>query len=153
MEPRLNLLLVDDNPIDLVFFTRAVNKTHVNVRLQTLTAAQRAIEYLEAKGQYSDRSKYPWPDLIVLDLKMPQLNGFDFLAWRKSSSLFCSIPVVVFSGSTEPAMLRKIFELGANKHMVKPTELHDWETIVREIWDFGTEGTAFFQAKAQIAQG
>src|SRR6266581_4692697 len=123
MEPQLNILVVDDNPTDLVFFRRAANRTLLNMRLQTLTAGQQAIDYLKANGDYNDRSRYPWPDLIVLDLKMPEVNGFDFLAWRKVSVLFSSIPVIIFSGSKEPDDLKRIFELGANKHIVKPMDL------------------------------
>src|SRR6266478_2328993 len=110
MENKLELLVVDDNPIDLVFFGRAADKTRLNIRLQTLTAGKQAIDYLEAKGQYNDRSKYPWPELI----------GFDFLAWRKASTLFSSVPVIIFTGSNEPDDVKRIFELGANKHRVKP---------------------------------
>ena len=147
MEQQLDILLVDDNPIDLAFFGRAVKRTLLNVRLQTLTAGQQAIDCLEAKGDYNDRSKFPWPDLIVLDLKMPEVSGFDFLAWRKASALFLSIPVVIFSGSNEPDDVKRIFELGANKHIVKPTDLEDWESVIQEIWDFGTQGTVFIRAK------
>ena len=67
VEPQLDILVVDDNPTDLVFFGRAANRTLLNIRLQTLTAGQQAIDYLEAKGEYNDRSRFPWPDLIVLD--------------------------------------------------------------------------------------
>jgi|SRR6266404_5999727 len=147
MEPRLDILLVDDNPIDLVFFGRAAKRTLFNIRLQTLTAGQQAIDYLEAKGAYHDRSRYPWPELIVLDLKMPEVSGFDFLAWRKASALFSSIPVIIFSGSNEPDDVKRVFELGANKHIVKPTDLEDWERVIQEIWDFGTQGTAFLKQK------
>lgn len=94
----VDMLFVDDNPADVVLFTRAVAKTNLNVRLQTLAAGQEAIDYLEAKGKYADRSSHPFPEIIVLDLKMPELNGFDFLAWRKVSVLFRTIPVVIFSG-------------------------------------------------------
>ena len=59
MEQRLDILLVDDNPIDLAFFARAASKKGLSLRLQTLTAGQQAIDYLNAKGEYSDRSKYP----------------------------------------------------------------------------------------------
>ena len=152
MEPRLDILLVDDNPIDLVFFGRAAKRTLFNIRLQTLTAGQQAIDYLEAKGEYNDRSRYPWPDLIVLDLKMPEVSGFDFLAWRKASALFSSIPVIIFSGSNEPDDVKRIFELGANKHIVKPTDLEDWESVIQEIWDFGTQGTAFIRANRDRAE-
>jgi CheY-like chemotaxis protein len=147
MDPWLDILVVDDNPTDLALFGRAATKTQLNIRLQALTAGQLAIDYLEAKAQYDDRSKFPWPDLIVLDLKMPEVNGFDFLAWRKASVLFSSIPVIIFSASNERDDIERIFELGANRHIVKPTDLEDWEKVVREIWDFGTQGTALVRAK------
>ena len=152
MEQKLDILLVDDNPIDLVFFGRAAHRTLRDIRLQTLTAGQQAIDYLEAKGEYDDRSRFPWPDLIVLDLKMPEVNGFDFLAWRKVSALFSSIPIIIFSGSNEPDDVKRIFELGANKHIVKPMDLDDWESVVREIWDFGTQGTTFIRAQGIRAE-
>jgi CheY-like chemotaxis protein len=136
--PKLDILVVDDSPIDLLFFARAAKNTQLNIRVQTLTAGQQAIDYLSAKGEYSDRSKYPWPDLIVLDLKMPELNGFDFLAWRKASPLFSSIPVIVLSGSSEPSDVKRVFELGGNSHMVKPGGLDNWEKVVRDVWDFAT---------------
>ena len=148
MEQKLDILLVDDNSIEMLFFARAANKTHLNIRLQTLIGGRQAIDYLEAKGEYNDRARFPWPDLIVLDLKMPEVNGFDFLAWRKASALFSSIPIIIFSGSNEPDDVKRIFELGANKHIVKPTDLDVWERIVREIWEFGTKGTAFLKRKA-----
>lgn len=144
MDQRLDILVVDDNPIDLAFFSRAASKTGLGLRLQMLTAGQQAIDYLNAKGEYSDRSKYPWPDVIVLDLKMPEVNGFDFLAWRKASRLFLSIPVIVFTGSNELDDIKRTFELGGNKHMVKPGVLEDWEKVVREIWDFATQSIASF---------
>jgi DNA-binding NarL/FixJ family response regulator len=101
---------------------------------------------LEAKGVYSDRSSHPLPDVVVVDLKMPQVSGFDFLAWRKASLLFSSIPVVILSGSNDPVDVKMAINLGANKLIVKPTDFEDWKKVVREIWDFGTEGTAFYRA-------
>src|SRR6266851_5924353 len=103
METRLYILLVDDDHADLAVFGMAVDKTDLDIWLQPLTTGQQAIDYLEAKGVYADRSLHPLPDVVVVDLKMPQVNGFDFLAWRKASLLFASIPVVVLSGSKNPA--------------------------------------------------
>jgi two-component system, response regulator len=140
------MLMVDDDYADLALFGMAVNKTGLDIWLQTLTAGQQAIDYLEAKGVYSDRSSHPLPDVVVVDLKMPQVSGFDFLAWRKASLLFLSIPVVVLSGSNDPVDVKMAINLGANKLIVKPTDFEDWKKVVREIWDFGTEGTAFYRA-------
>jgi CheY-like chemotaxis protein len=147
MGPRLYILLVDDEHADLALFGMAVDKSDLDIWLRTLTAGQQAIDYLEAKGVYADRSLHPWPDVVVMDLKMPRVNGFDFLAWRKASPLFSAIPVVTLSGSKDPVDAERAAALGANKHMVKPSDFEDWKKVVREIWDFGTEGTAFFRAE------
>jgi len=82
---------------------------------------------------------YPLPDVIVLDLKMPGLNGFDFLAWRQASSLFLTFPVVVLSGSTDQSEIKRVFQLGANQHLVKPTHFDDWLSIVSSIYDFAQQ--------------
>jgi CheY-like chemotaxis protein len=78
---------------------------------------------------------------------MPQVNGFDFLAWRKASGLFSAIPVVVFSGSKDQKEIRRVFDLGADKHILKPEQFQAWDKVVQEIWDFATEDTALFRCK------
>ena len=153
MSLQLDVLLVDDNQVDLAFFERAARKTGLNIRLQTLTSALRAQEYLEGQGQYKDRLKFPWPHLVVIDLQMPVVSGFDFLAWRKSSPVFSSVPVVVLSGSFDPTLLKEIDLLGAYKLLVKPNDLDDWEKIVREIWKLGATRKESFQAKPPGADG
>jgi CheY-like chemotaxis protein len=140
--PRLELLLVDDDPVDVLFFSRAVKGTGLNIHLQTLDSGQQAKDYLEAKGQFADRASHPMPDLIVLDLKMPGVSGFDLLAWRKASSIFSSIPVVILSGMKDAAQAKTAAELGADKYLAKPAEPNQWREIAQEIWNFGTQGQA-----------
>ena len=147
MEVGVDILLVDDDEVDLSLFARAVERSCLDIRLRTLTEGKQAIEYLEAKGRYSDRLLYPLPDVVVLDLRMPQVNGFDFLAWRKASALFSAIPVIVFSGSKDQNEIRRVFELGANQHIVKPQQFHGWEEVVREIWRFAAEGMKLMSCK------
>jgi two-component system, response regulator len=147
MEQRLTILLVDDDDADLELFDLAVEKTGLDIRLETLTAGKEAIDYLEAKGDYADRRAHPWPDVVVLDLKMPGLNGFDFLAWRKASSIYSTIPVVVLSGSISPVDAEMAAGMGANKHMVKPSGFEGWQKVVQEIFDIGIQGTSFFRSE------
>jgi len=144
---RLDLLLVDDEAADAALFARALRRAAFNVALQTLSAGQQAINYLEAKAPYADRTRYPLPDVIVLDLKMPELNGFDFLAWRKASLLFLTIPVVVLSGSPDRNEIDRVFALGANKHIAKPADLDGWQAVVTDIYHFATAGTEFFHER------
>ena len=141
MGAQLNILLVDDDAADASLFARFVERSGLGICLRTLRSGKEAIDYLQAKGAYADRIIYPLPDVIVLDLRMPLVNGFDFLAWRKASGLFSAIPVVVFSGSSAPDEIRRVFDLGADRHIAKPKQFQSWREIVREIWNCGTEGT------------
>jgi len=152
VEPHFDILLVDDDHADLALFGLAVDKSDLDIWVQNLTSGQQAIDYLEAKGAYTDRSLHPLPDVIVLDLAMPQVNGFDFLAWREASLAFSSIPVVVLSGSKDPDEAIRVAKLGANKHIIKPAHpayFEGWKRVVREIWDFGIQGTAFLRRARQ----
>ena len=143
MSLQMDVLLVDDNHVDLAFFERAARKSGLDIRLQTLTSALRAQEYLEGKGEYKDRLKFPWPHLVVIDLHMPGVSGSDFLTWRKGSPVFSSVPVVALSGSFGPTILKEMDRLGADKVLVKPSDLDDWEKVVREIWNLGTDRASF----------
>jgi DNA-binding response OmpR family regulator len=78
---------------------------------------------LEGKGVYADRTLHPLPDVVVVDLKMPRVSGFDLLAWRKASRLFSSIPIVILSGSKNPAEIKRADEMGANKHIAKTLKI------------------------------
>jgi two-component system, response regulator len=141
-KPHLDALLVDDDPIDVQLFSRAVKESDLDIRLQTLQSGQQAKDYLQAKGEFADRSAHPMPDLIVLDLKMPGVSGFDFLAWRKASAIFSSIPVVILSGLKDSTQASMAAELGAGKYLTKPSDPNQWKEIVQEIWDFGTQSPA-----------
>jgi CheY-like chemotaxis protein len=135
MEPRLDILMVDDDEIDLGLFRQAIDRTGLNISFQALTSGKDAIDYLEAKGYYRERASHPFPDVLVLDLKMPQLNGFDFLAWRKACGLFSAIPVAVLSGSKDSDEIQRALDLGATTHILKPETFDGWETVVRQIWE------------------
>jgi CheY-like chemotaxis protein len=141
-EPRLDILMVDDNEVDLALFRHAVDQSGLNTAFQALTTGREAIDYLEAKGYYVERSKHPLPDVLVLDLKMPQLNGFDFLAWRKASGLYSAIPVVVLTGLADTHAIQRALDLGANMHIAKPDSLPGWNAVVRQICDLATKPTA-----------
>jgi CheY-like chemotaxis protein len=120
-------------------FGTAVDKSDLNIWVQNLTSGQQAIDYLEAKAAYTDRSLHPLPDVLVLDLAMPGVNGYDVLAWRKPSPVFSSIPVVVFSNSKDPNEAKRVLALGANRHIFKPIDFEGWKRVIQEIWDFGTQ--------------
>jgi two-component system response regulator len=135
----LDVLLVDDDRNDLALFGMAADKADVNIWLHTVTGAEQAIEYLEGKDYYAERTMYPVPSLLLLDLLMPGMDGFEFLAWRKGSAAASAVPVIILSGLADKRRIQKALDLGAAGYLAKPAEFEGWTALARRVWDFGIE--------------
>jgi two-component system response regulator len=135
----LNVLLVDDDHSDRALLGMAIEQSDLNIWLQTATDGQRAIDYLEGRDMFADREMHPLPDLVILDLDMPLSGGFDFLDWRKASPLFSVLPVVILSAWAYPGAIQAALSMGANASITKPTQFHDWPSVLKEIWALGIE--------------
>jgi CheY-like chemotaxis protein len=133
----VDVLLVDDDDNHLVLFEIAVRESNCNVRLNTATGGEQAIDYLEGKGICADRSMHPLPDVLVLDLKMPRMDGFAFLAWRKESPAFSMLPVMIFSGLGDKGEIERALALGASHFLAKPHNLQGYKEVVQAVWEFG----------------
>ena len=114
------ILLAEDDDNDVFFMRRALQKAQVEFPLQVVTNGQEAVDYLSGEGKYSDRSAYPLPSLILLDLKMPFLDGFEVLTWIGKQPVLQKIPVAVLTSSAEDRDRRRAAELGAKAYFVKP---------------------------------
>jgi CheY-like chemotaxis protein len=125
------LLLVEDNADDSFLFSIALS-AQGSSSLQTVPDGSQAIHYLQGRGLFPDRRKFPLPDIIVLDLKMPNIDGFEFLRWR-TTSRFVSIPVVVLEGSGRDADRQRAQAMGAIRTFSKPCGLERLCEIVHEI--------------------
>jgi len=132
-----HMLLVDDD--DCALLGTAVNMTDLNISLLTVTDGEQAIDYLEGRDVYADRSMHPLPDLVVLDLDTRLTEGLAFLDWRRASASFASLPVVIFSGIAYKGAVETALAMGANSFVAKPLEFEGWETVVRQIWSLGME--------------
>jgi CheY-like chemotaxis protein len=117
-------LLVEDSEVDRWFAGRALQSL-ADVEFNFAKDGQQAIDYLLGRGEFSDRTQFPLPDIILLDLKMPHVSGFDFLRWRreKAPETLSGIPVVVLSGSDMDQDVSEAFTLGASRYMVKTSDL------------------------------
>jgi CheY-like chemotaxis protein len=101
--------------------------------LQIVTDGQEAIHYLRGEGKYSDRQAHPLPKLIVMDIKMPRLTGFEVLEWIKHDGLLRRIPVIIVSSSESPDDINHAYELGANAYMIKPMNYRQVEHLFESI--------------------
>jgi CheY-like chemotaxis protein len=118
-------LLVEDDPNDAYLVELEFQKMP-HQRLRWVKDGQEAINYVEGKLPYSDRTAFPMPDIIILDLKMPGIGGFEFLEWihRDAPNGLSLIPVIVMSGSDLEQDVKRAYKMGANFYMTKPA---DWK--------------------------
>ena len=126
------VLLVDDDENTLIFTRVALKHMGESPQLQYVANGLQATQYLQGSGRFADRQAYPFPDLILLDLKMPVIDGFEFLGWIRSHPRFSRLPVVVLTGSTYPPDVRRAHQLGANSFLEKSSELFDFETALKQ---------------------
>lgn len=132
MKPR-TILSIDDSPDDLMLLLLSCGAMQVSFQLQTAESGERGLAYLQGTDQFADRARFPWPDLVILDLKMPGISGFDLLAWMRSRPETERLPVVIFTASTHPEDRQRAMELGATRYAVKPVSWEGIQDFVRTI--------------------
>lgn len=132
--PGFTVLLVEDDLNDIFLVQRAFKKAQISNPLQVVTDGEKAIDYLQGRGQYADRKLYPIPKLIVMDIKMPGKSGFEVLEWLKSREQpLHKIPIVIVSSSDDPEDINRAYDLGANAYMVKPMNFREVENLFQSI--------------------
>jgi CheY-like chemotaxis protein len=126
------ILLAEDDENDIFLMGRAFDRAGIPNPLLVVRNGQEAVDYLAGTGNYVQREKYPMPGLLLLDLKMPWMDGFDVLKWLRSQPQFDTLPVVVLTSSKLQADIDKSRQLGVYDYRVKP---HAFEDLVRLLDD------------------
>jgi len=129
----VTILLVDDDPNDIVLVERAIKKAGLPYPLVHRHDGEEAIDYLSGKAPYSDRSKYPLPTLILLDIKMPKMTGFDVLNWIQRQPSLTNIPVVILTASVRQEDREEAEKLGAVGFRTKPVDFSELVEIIRDV--------------------
>jgi CheY-like chemotaxis protein len=133
------ILLVEDDPNDVVLIQRAFQKAGLHNSLKVVRNGDEAMEYLSGENSYADREHFPLPFLVLLDLKMPGTDGFEVLAWARNSSGLKRLLIVVLTSSNLQADVDKAYELGANSYLVKPVEFDDMVNLIQRFEAYWTE--------------
>lgn len=131
------ILLAEDNENDIFLMGRAFDRASIPNPLFVVHNGQEVVDYLAGKGQYGDRSKFPLPSLLLLDLKMPWMDGFDVLNWLRTQNQFDTLPVVILTSSKLQADIDRSREMGVYDYRVKPNAFEDLVRLlddVRRCW-------------------
>lgn len=129
----VEIILVEDNPDDAALTIRALKKQNLANRLVHLKDGAEALDFMFGNGEYKGRNTSNIPKVILLDLKMPKVNGIEVLQKLKSEPATKVIPVVVLTSSAEDPDINKCYELGANSYIVKPVEFEDFTRKISEL--------------------
>jgi len=130
----LTILHVEDDENDAILLHKACERAKLPVLLCRVENAERAKQYLAGDGEFADRVRYPLPQVVVLDLKLPCMSGFDFLHWLRAQPGFVRLPVLVFTSSLSRDDQARAIADGANWYFVKPSS---FEALVQMVGGFG----------------
>jgi two-component system response regulator len=133
MNYEIELLLVEDNDNDAEMTIRALKKNNLANKIVRLKDGADALEFIFAEGMYADRMVENSPKVILLDLKMPKVNGIEVLQRVKSDERTKSIPVVVLTSSQADPDIKECYRLGVNSYVVKPVRFDDFTKAISEL--------------------
>jgi two-component system, response regulator len=127
------ILLVEDNPLDVELTLDAFREAQLGGSIHVARSGHEALNYLFGRAQYNDRQTYPLPHLILLDLKLPGIDGHEVLHQIKTTPNLKRLPVIILTSSQEEKDLIKSYDRGANSYLVKPVSANGFLDVVHHI--------------------
>ena len=129
------VLYAEDDENDVFFMERAFSKLKMRGALRVVPDGRAAVNYLEGTGAYADREKHPLPNVLLLDVKMPQMSGLEVLTWARAQPQFQSLPILLLTSSTQRTDIEYSRAQGASGYLVKPSNSENLAALVRRILD------------------
>jgi CheY-like chemotaxis protein len=130
------ILYAEDEETDAFFLQRAFEQAGIGQRLVIVGSGQEAINYLEGKGDYADRTQHPFPSLALLDLNMPGISGLEVLKWIRAKPNLCTLVTLVLTSSNQDTDVHRAYRQGANGYLVKPGDIDSLLTMARAIKEY-----------------
>jgi len=133
MEKKRAILLVEDNPDDVELTLRALKKYHVKNQINVVRDGAEALDYLFATGAYADRDTTRMPTIVILDLKLPKVDGLEVLQRMRADERTKLVPVVILTSSKEEQDMVNSYEFGANSYVRKPVDFTQFVEAARQL--------------------
>jgi CheY-like chemotaxis protein len=130
------ILVADDDAHDTMLVQLAVKRAELSLQLTSVKDGQEVIDYLLGRAHFADRNSHPFPKLLLLDLKMPRLSGFDVLDFVRSQPGLRQLPIVIFSSSDDPKDIQRAYDGGANSYLCKPHSNDDLSALLRALEEY-----------------
>jgi len=133
MKKSEHILLAKDNEDDAILLQRAIRTAGVSAGLQVVRDGQEAIDYLAGNTPFADRTKHPFPNLMLLDLRMPRVDGFEVLKIVRRRLRITQLPVIVLTNSENPSDIKRAYELGATSYFRRPDSLEGLDEMIHVL--------------------
>ena len=131
-----SILLVEDNPGHAELVIRAIEGNEACSQIYHVLDGSSALNFLEHKGNFNDGNKYPRPDMVLLDLRLPKINGLDVLKYIKSTEAYHYIPVIVLTTSDAEKDIAQAYDYHANSYLVKPMDFEKFKFMMDQICNY-----------------
>lgn len=130
------ILLVEDRSDDIALARRAFRQLNLRNPFHVVADGEEALAYVFGQGIYADRTTYPLPDIMLLDLKLPRLDGFELLSRIRKQPELNPMRIIVLTSSEDIYDVNRAYSLGANSFLVKPQDFNDFTTLIRTLSAF-----------------
>lgn len=139
MSEALRILIAEDEADDVTLLQRAFSKADTQAPVRFVRDGQEAIDYLQGVPPFEDRDAHPLPTMLVIDLKMPRMDGFEVLEWLRRHTELARPFIVVLTSSEQPGDVHRAYSLGADSYHVKPVEPDELVHMVGRIQEYWRE--------------
>ncbi len=136
MSQLILILLVEDSEADIDLTLDAFRQARLANKIQVCRSGSEALDYVFGQGEYTDRRLYPLPDLVLLDLKMPGIDGHEVLRRVKNEPVLKRLPVIILTSSKEEADRALSYDNGANSYLVKPVSFEGFLNVVKQVTEY-----------------
>jgi CheY-like chemotaxis protein len=140
MDAELPILVAEDNEDEIALLELAFKKAGFKGAIRFVRDGHAAVEYLEGGDGYADRKQFPFPKVIVSDLKMPRVSGLELLQWLRNHPKCRVIPAILLSGSAMESDIERAYKFGANTYFQKPIGFEAMVELLRELKSYWTRG-------------
>ena len=137
MGTSLTILLAEDNEDDIFILARALKSAGLSAPVHICRDGREVLDYIEGQAEFADRDRFPFPRMLILDIKMPKVTGLEVLRFVRNHPACAVIPSIILTSSSHPNDVKAAFELGANAYFTKPATpegMRDLLTLIHKFW-------------------